>query len=193
MRKKTNKQYRKFCESSRRHWTFMSYKVSHHSKAISEIKIPNCHWDYWAGERCKVLNSIPKSVPDWLLEQNIPVLIYTSATFRDYKPCVCIYIYILNPFSFSLFFLLPTIISKSDQFFYFPNVLSTPCSHISTLAHLSFKPFLPHPFLFFLSLSLTFYFLTITPQTFQRFCLHISSKFQFTSFSFSYLWPTSTT
>lgn len=103
MRKKTNRQYRKFCGSSRRHWTFMSYKVSHHSKAISEIKIPNCHWNYWASERCKVLNSIPKSVPDWLLEQNIPVLIYTSATFRDYKPCVCIYIYFKSFFFFPIF------------------------------------------------------------------------------------------
>lgn len=147
MGKKTNKQYRKFCESSRRHWTFMSYKISHRSKAISEINILNYHWDYWAFERCKVLNSIPKSIPDWLLEQNIPVLCVLVQHF-GITSCVCVYI--LNPYSFSLLFLLPTTISKSDQFFLFSQ-----CS-----LHAMFTHFHPRPFVLLTFSSSPFFIFT---------------------------------
>ena len=43
----------------------------------------------------KVLNFGPAAVPDWLLEWNILVSMYTSALFQDSAPDIYIYIYII--------------------------------------------------------------------------------------------------
>ena len=40
---KKKKKKKKEEKADRRHRTFISFKVSHHTKAISEIKIPNHH------------------------------------------------------------------------------------------------------------------------------------------------------
>lgn len=146
MGKKTNKQYRKFCESSRRHWTFMSYKISHRSKAISEINILNYHWDYWAFERCKVLNSIPKSIPDWLLEQNIPVLCVLVQHF-GITSCVCVY------FKSLLFF--PIIPPANHHIKVRSIFLFSQCS-----LHAMFTHFHPRPFVLLTFSSSPFFIFT---------------------------------